>query len=115
MGLHYLLENQLGHWPKFQADTGWFSNLACLGMKLGHWPKFQNLQDTPYTTPEYHISTRFALQLAISKILAILHVLIDHNIKFQSFFKKNKCEIPISNFCEDCQETFRKSLVQKEQ
>ena len=34
MGLDALLEN---HWPKFQADTGRFSNLPYLGMKLCHW------------------------------------------------------------------------------
>ena len=68
MGIVALLENQLGHWPKFQKlhiyslstpggwnwayfcstgsgfwDTGQFSKLPYLGMKFGHWPKFQKL------------------------------------------------------------------------
>ncbi len=41
---------------------------------------------TSYTTPESKISLCFALRLAISKILAIFHFPIGHNVKFQSFF-----------------------------
>ena len=42
----------------------------------------------PKLPPESQISLRFALRLAISRILAILHFPIDHNVKFQSFKKK---------------------------
>ncbi len=70
-------------------DTGRFSKLPYLGMKLGHCPKFQKLHIHVYSlsNPESQISLRFALRLDISKILAILHFAIGHNVKFQFFFK----------------------------
>ncbi len=42
---------ELGHWPKFQADMGWCSNLPYLGMKLCHWQKFQKLHIYFVSTP----------------------------------------------------------------
>ena len=38
--------------------------------------------------PESQISPRFAVQLAIFKILAFFYFPIGYNVKFQSFFKK---------------------------
>ncbi len=113
---------KLGHWPKCQKshiyslstlggqywayfrstgsgfrDTGRFSKLPYLGMKLGNWPKFQKLQiyflNYPPPLPESQISFHFTLRLAISKILAVLHFPIGHNVKFQSFLQKFKFEI----------------------
>ena len=46
-------------------------------------------------SPKFHC---FALRLAVSEILAIFHVSIGHNVKFQDFFFKFKFEI--SNFQE---------------
>ncbi len=77
MGLDAVLENQLGHWQKFQKlhihflstkwgqywgvqifaqgssfwDTGRCSKLPYLAMKLGHWPKFQKLNIYSLPTP----------------------------------------------------------------
>ncbi len=47
----------------------------------------------PKLPPESQISLRLALWVAISKISAILHFPIGHNVKLQSFFKKLKFEI----------------------
>ncbi len=79
MGLDALLENQLGHGPKFQKlhihslsspgggvgwylgyfsstgsgfrDMGPFLKLPYFGMKLGKWPKFQKLHIYPLCSP----------------------------------------------------------------
>ncbi len=75
-------------------DTGRFSKLPYLGMKLGNlgneiW-KLAKIPEVYITqpTPESQILLSFALQLAISKILAfVLHFPFGYN---QSFFKKFK-------------------------
>ncbi len=65
---------------------GSFSKLPYLGMKLGHWPKFQKLRIHSLYYPRVPNSLRFLLQLAICKILALLHFPIGDNVKFQSCF-----------------------------
>ncbi len=89
MGLGALLENQLGHMPKFQMlhifsistsgvesssflDTCRcrFSKLPYLGMKLGKWPKLQKVHMYPLSTHWVEIELIFALWAAVSKIMA---------------------------------------------
>ena len=99
------------------GDIDRFSKLPYLGMKLGNLPKCQNCTYTYKTTPESHISLRFALRLTISKILAVLHfpmgimikisivLKINLNWKFQNSYKQILCGLLLG--------TFRKSLVEK--
>ncbi len=114
---------KLGHWQKFQKWHVYclsirgsklsllalycqrflryrpIFKIAILGMKL----KFQKFHIYSWNyppSPTFH--SVFALRLASSKILAIFHFPIGHNVKFQSFLKNLEFEISRSKFCVDC-------------
>ena len=95
MGLGSLLENQLGHLPRFQKlhifsistsgvkielifrfmsssflDTCRFSKLPYCGMKRAKWPKFQKLYVYPLSYHGVEIKLIFALRAAVSEIRA---------------------------------------------
>ncbi len=67
-----------------RGPVGRILKIPNLGMKFGHWPKFQGLHIYYLKYPEFQISLRFALRLAISKI--IFHFPIGHSVKLQSSF-----------------------------
>ncbi len=95
MVLDTLLENQLGHWPKFQKlhiyslstpgrwtwdyfhskgsrfwDIGYFSKLPYLAIKLGHWQKFRKLHIYSLLPQGVEIKLIFTLRAAVSEIWA---------------------------------------------
>ncbi len=91
--IYYFLPEVDRNWDYFRSmgsgfrDMGQFSKLPYLGMELGHWQKFQKFHILSLNNSR--ISLRFALPLAISYILAIFHLTIGHNFKFQSFNKRS--------------------------
>ncbi len=68
MRLDALLGNQLGHWPKFRADTGPFSKLPYLGMKLCHSQKSRSCTYTLFLPQWVEIELIFDLWAAVSEI-----------------------------------------------
>ncbi len=75
-------------------DIGPIFKVAIFGHEIWQLAKVREIVHIlPKLPPEYQNSLRFALQLAISEILEILHFPIGHKVKFQSFFKKFIFEI----------------------
>ncbi len=93
-------------------------NIAIFGHEtwpLAKVPEIVHIFPKLSTSPKF--LPRFALRLALSKILKVLHFPIGYNVNFQSFLKKFKFEISNAKkqvVCGLLQGTFRKSFVEKE-